>query len=104
MLTPDELPSLLAGLSAGLLTGGCYFGGLWWTVRRLPSARSPRALYLASLVVRMALLLLVCRALLTGWGWPSLLAAVPGLALARILLVHLAIGRSAITTAGMDRR
>ena len=37
---------------AGLGLGGFFFGGLWWTVRRLPTARHPAALALGSFFVR----------------------------------------------------
>lgn len=38
----------------GLALGGFFFGGLWWTVRRLPTARHPAALALGSFLVRTA--------------------------------------------------
>lgn len=37
---------------AGLALGGFFFGGLWWTVRRLPGARHPAALALSSFLAR----------------------------------------------------
>ncbi len=37
---------------AGLALGGFFFGGLWWTVRRLPDARHPATLALTSFLVR----------------------------------------------------
>lgn len=39
---------------AGLGLGTFFFGGLWWTVRRLPTARHPGALALGSFLVRTA--------------------------------------------------
>ena len=77
----------LLSLAAGLGLGGAYFGGLWWTVRRLPRARRPALLTLASLVVRLALLLGGLYAV-TGGDWRALAAALLGFVLARAVLVR----------------
>ena len=66
--------SLLAAFAAGLLLGVVYFGGLWWTVRRLPTWERPALAFLVSFAVRMGValvgLLLMARAgvayLITG--------------------------------------
>ncbi len=47
---------LAIGLLAGLVGGAAFFGGLRWTIRRLPSARRPVLLATASFVVRGVLL------------------------------------------------
>jgi F1F0 ATPase subunit 2 len=44
-------------LAAGMLTGAFYFGGLWWTVRRVIRSRSPGFLLAASFLVRSAIAL-----------------------------------------------
>ena len=46
--------TLALACAAGIGLGLCYFGGLWLTVRRLPSARSPMPIALASFVARTA--------------------------------------------------
>ncbi len=50
---------LLVSCSAGLLAGSVFFGGLWWTVVRVATARSPKLLLLESFLVRAAVALLV---------------------------------------------
>lgn len=75
-----------------LLVGGglgfIYFGGLWWTVRKLPRSRRPHLLTLVSLFVRsgfvLAGLLLVAR---TG-RWPSIVAALLGMIAVRWFLIR----------------
>lgn len=47
-------PWLAVGVAAGLALGAFFFGGLLWTVRRLPGARAPGLLIGGSLLVRMA--------------------------------------------------
>ncbi len=45
---------LAVAVAAGAVAGLVYFGGLWWTVRRLPTARRPVALSLGSFALRTA--------------------------------------------------
>ena len=75
--------SLCAGAGLGLL----FFGGLWWTVRRLPMARHPAPLALGSLVVRLGGSLAGFYLVMDG-HWVRLLACLTGFLLARTLLVR----------------
>ena len=45
---------LAASLIAGIGLGGVYFGGLWWTVNRLMTAKNPVLIAPVSLLVRAA--------------------------------------------------
>lgn len=93
MFDISELPSIVAAVCAGLLLGGLYFGGLWWTVRRMPLARHPLNLYFGSLIARLAILLAAFYGVLTYAGWPQLLASLLGFVAARLPLVRL-MGRA----------
>lgn len=42
---------------AGILLGAFFFGGLWWTVKKGLSSKSPMALFFASIVTRSAVVL-----------------------------------------------
>lgn len=86
----SDLPTLALMLVLGFLLGLAFFLGLWATLRHLPRARHPALLTLASLLVRLALLL-AALALLTGMQADRLLAALAGIILARLLL-HRRIG------------
>ncbi|MCK2184157.1 ATP synthase subunit I [Halomonas getboli] len=81
-------PLLAGALLAGVGLGAAFFGGLWWTVRRLPTVNHPAAWLLASLVLRFALVLAGLWWLVTEGGAEAGLAAALGLALARWALVR----------------
>ncbi|MEX0820386.1 MAG: ATP synthase subunit I [Pirellulaceae bacterium] len=93
MFDTSELPSIAVAVCAGILMGGTYFGGLWWTVGRMPQVRHPLNLYFGSLIVRLAIVLAAFYGLLSYSGWPQLVAALVGFVAARLLLIRL-IGRT----------
>lgn len=53
----NEFLSLASALAAGLLLGGIFFAGLWWTVRKGVSSNRPGLLFLGSLLLRMSITL-----------------------------------------------
>ena len=79
---------LAAGFSAGVAVGLFYFGGLWWTVRRIPTSRRPGLLVLSSFWIRTGV---AAAALipLARIGWPPLVAALAGTLLVRVVAVRL---------------
>ena len=88
---PDTLPlapQLLLFLLVGLVLGAMYFYALWLTIRRLPQARSPALLVLASALLRLGMLFAGLYWVTAGGHWERLLAAVAGVILARILLTR----------------
>lgn len=89
MFDTVEPASILVAVCAGFLLGGLYFGGLWWTVSRMPGARHPLNLYFGSLTVRLAVILAVFYGVLTYFGWPQLAASVVGFVVARVVLIRL---------------
>lgn len=78
--------SLLLALAAGMALGLFFFGGLWLTVRQLPTSPSPALLLLASFVGRTALTL-VAFYFVMGGRWERLLACLAGFLLARTVLL-----------------
>jgi F1F0 ATPase subunit 2 len=50
------LQVLLPGL-AGMILGGIFFGGLWWTVKRGLQSKNPAKWFLLSLMVRIGITL-----------------------------------------------
>ncbi len=78
-----SLPDIALALALGAVLGAWFFGGLWWTVRRLPAARHPALLALASLVVRMVTVV-GGMVWLAGRHW-----TLPAVALAALLAVRL---------------
>jgi F1F0 ATPase subunit 2 len=82
-----DLLRLVLPAAAGAVIGSLYFGGLWLTVRRLPTLRRPAAFVLASFVLRTGLAALGFVLLLAGEPL-RLAVALSGFLLARVLLVR----------------
>ena len=80
---PYVLMAFFVGMGAGLF----YFGGLWWTVRRLPSARQPALLTLGSFLVRTGLSLAAFY-FASGGHWERILASLLGFIIVRVFLVR----------------
>ncbi|GAB4144538.1 MAG: hypothetical protein Tsb009_16280 [Planctomycetaceae bacterium] len=89
MIDTIEPASLAVAIVVGLLLGVFYFGGLWWTVRRMPLARHPLQLYFGSLIARLAILLAGFYGVLSYAGWAELVTALAGFIAARLLLIRL---------------
>lgn len=75
------------GLFAGALLGGAYFGALWLTVRRIPSARRPGILALGSYLARLLLLGAGLFAVVRAGGAAATVSALLGLLAVRQILV-----------------
>lgn len=80
-------PILLLVFAIGLLLGGIFFGGLWWTVRRALVSPHPARWFLISLIVRSGGV---------GWGlyaiagqdWQRWGVGIAGLILARFVITQ----------------
>ena len=79
------LISLIAGVTIGL----GYFGGLWWTVQRLPHVHRGWHLYFGSLILRTTLALVAFFWLLRWNQWQAVGGAMLGFLAARIVLIAL---------------
>ncbi len=82
-----SVPYLLVAFFVGMGAGVFYFGGLWWTVRRLPSARHPALLTLGSFLVRTGVSL-VAFYFASGGHWQRILASLLGFIIVRVFLVR----------------
>lgn len=83
----DEIILLGLALLAGVTIGVFFFGGLWLTVRRIPTSNNPGLLLMVSLIVRMAVALGAFFLIMDG-SWQRLLVSVVGFILARQLLIQ----------------
>jgi len=77
---------------AGAALGGAgvsvvMVGGLWWTLRRLPTARRPWALALLSFWARLAFAA-AALVLIAAGDWRRAVAALVGFVVGRTLLVR----------------
>jgi F1F0 ATPase subunit 2 len=84
----SDIGLVIGALAAGIVLGALFFGGLWWTVRRGLTAANPALWFGLSGLLRMALTVsgfyYVARA-----GWPSVLACLCGLLIARVAVTRL---------------
>jgi F1F0 ATPase subunit 2 len=79
--------TLVTGVAVGAVLGLVFFGGLWWTSRRLAETARPALLVSISLLVRL-LVVAVVLVLLARIGPLLLLAAMVGLLAMRLALTR----------------
>jgi len=79
---------LVIGFAAGAAAGAAFFAALWWTARRLPSARKPGLLALGSFVARLTVVLGVFYLLSRYGRWEPMVAALAGFVAARLVAVR----------------
>ena len=73
---------------AGVLLGGFFFGGLWWTVRKAVSSRQPALWFLGSMLLRTGIVLPGFY-VVSGGDWKRLLASLLGFVIARLIVTRL---------------
>jgi F1F0 ATPase subunit 2 len=82
----ETLMLVLAGV-VGLVLGGVFFGGLWWTVRKGVSSPRPALWFVGGLLVRTGIVLAgFC--LVGGGQWQRLLVCLIGFVIARFFVVR----------------
>jgi F1F0 ATPase subunit 2 len=84
----SDIGAVIEALAIGMFLGALFFGGLWWTVHRGLAAANPALWFGVSALTRMAIILsglyYVARA-----GWPSLVAGLCGVLIARVVATRL---------------
>ena len=85
-MTTDVFTCLLASV-VGLLLGGFFFAGLWWTIQKGLTAKHPALWFLGSILVRTAVVL-VGVYLVSDGKWERMLACLVGFVLARFLVMR----------------
>lgn len=83
----DEWWPLVASFAAGLVLGGIFFGGLWWTVRQLGTTSRPGLLFAASFLVRTAVVMGGVYWLSAG-QWQRIAACLAGMIVMRAILTR----------------
>ena len=84
----NEVWLLALALSAGLVLGAIFFGGLWWTVRKGASSEQPAFWFLGSLLLRMSMALAGFYLVSSG-HWQRLLVCLIGFVIARLVVLRL---------------
>lgn len=84
----NEFLHLLFALLEGALLGVFFFAGLWWTVRKLDSAKHVAFLFLGSMILRTGIVVLGFYFVL-GDNWQHLVAGLLGFVIARMFITWL---------------
>ena len=84
----NNVVSLLLALVAGLVLGAIFFGGLWWTVRKGISSKSPAFWFLGSMLLRMSIVLIGFYFVGRG-DWQRLVVCLLGFIIARLIVMRL---------------
>ncbi|WP_218915590.1 ATP synthase subunit I [Desulfomicrobium baculatum] len=84
----NETLTLVLALAAGVLLGGLFFGGLWWTVRKGVSSKRPAFWFFASLLLRMGITLTGFH-FIAGGHLGRLLMCLLGFFIARLVVTRL---------------
>lgn len=88
----NELISPMFSLLFALLTGGLFgvffFAGLWWTVRKMESSKQVALLFLGSMLLRTAVVIIGFYFILSD-NWQHLLVGLLGFIIARIIITRL---------------
>lgn len=84
----NEPLSMAFALAAGMLLGGFFFTGLWWTVNKGVSSRRPALWFFGSMLLRTCIVVLGFYFIL-GDDWKRLLAGVVGFIVARLIVTRL---------------
>lgn len=84
----NEFLILALALVSGLLLGAIFFGGLWWTVRKGVTTKSPALWFLGSMLLRMGLVLIGFYFVGRG-DWRRLVVCLVGFIIARFIVMWL---------------
>jgi F1F0 ATPase subunit 2 len=83
----NEVLSMLFALLEGVLLGVFFFAGLWWTVGKFESSKQVALLFLGSMLLRTAVVMLGFYFIL-GNSWQHLLASLIGFVIARSIVTR----------------
>ena len=92
----EALPLALA-VVAGLMLGGIFFVGLWWTVRQGVASSRPAVWFVGSFVLRTVVVLAGVY-FVAGESWQRLLLCLLGFSLARLFVIRLSRQPSGLVT------
>lgn len=85
----NEVIGLLPALFAGIILGVLFFGGLLLTVRIGLSSKRPTFIFLGSMIIRMAIVVIGFY-YVGGDSWQKILVCLGGFLIARIVITRIA--------------
>ena len=84
----NEVLSLLPALFVGIILGILFFGGLLLTVRLGLSSKHPTLIFLGSMIIRMAIVILGFY-YIGGDSWQKMMVCLGGFLIARIAITQI---------------
>lgn len=84
-MNQDQIILHLLSFLAGCGLGAFFYGGLWWTLKRLPGMSQPQLMVLVSFLIRAAVTVAGIWYATEG-QWSRVAAALAGFILLRIIL------------------
>ena len=97
----NETWNMILAFIAGLLLGALFFGGLWFTVKKMTTSAKPVLLVLGSFVSRMVIVLAGFYFIGAG-NWQRLLIALLGFIIARSIVIYLTKAKQVIVKEEAD--
>ncbi len=83
----SESLTLALSLLAGIVIGMVFFGGLWWTTKKILAPGQPALWFIGSFLVRMSIALAGFYLIAQG-VWQRLLICVLGFFIARVMVIR----------------
>ena len=83
----NEIVYMILAFIVGLFLGIIFFGGLWFTVKKLVTSKLPALWFLGSFILRVSITLIGFYYISTG-SWQRLLICVAGFITARFAVIH----------------
>lgn len=83
----NEIVYKILAFIVGLLLGTIFFGGLWFTVRKLVTSKRPALWFLGSFILRVSITLIGFYYISSG-SWQRLIICVAGFIIARFAVIH----------------
>ncbi len=84
----NEIVYMIFAFILGLLLGTIFFGGLWFTVRKLVTSKIPALWFLGSFILRTGIALIGFYYISSG-SWQRLLICVAGFITARFSVIYI---------------
>jgi F1F0 ATPase subunit 2 len=84
----NDVIALSVVLMAGILIGGFFFGGLWWTIQNGLTSKNPALWFFGSTLLRLSAALAGFY-FIAGQDWRKLLICMLGFLIARLLVTRL---------------
>ncbi len=83
----NEILFMIFALVAGLALGTLFFGGLWFTVKKTITAKTPAIWFISSFFLRIAIVLVGFYYVAQG-SWQRLLICLVGFVVARFVVTY----------------